>query len=822
MTSMIPSREVDTTTGVPTVTATIDGYQVTVPQGTLIIRAAELIGIEIPRFCDHPLLDPVAMCRMCLVEVSPGPPKPQPACAVPLADGMEVKTQQTSAMADAAQQGVMEFILANHPLDCPICDKGGECPLQNQAMTNGRGETRYTLPKAHFDKPIQVSDQILLDRERCVNCARCTRFADQIAGDPFIALLERGNKQQVGINPDFPFDSYFSGNTVQICPVGALTSARYRFRSRPFDLVSVPTVCEHCASGCALRTDYRRGTVMRRQAWEDSEVNEDWNCDKGRFAFPYLTQQRLEGPLVREDGQLRPASWPEAIDVAAKGLAAAHGRAAVLTGGRLTVEDAFAYAAFARGVLGSDNLDFRARASSTEEAQFLAGQVAGTGRGVSYADLEQAGRVILVAFEPEDESPIVFLRLRKAARDRGVEVISIAPYASAGLAKMSGRLVPAAPGDETAAWADLAVEGLDGDTIVLVGERAALVPGLLAAVATSVADSEARLAWIPRRAGERGALEAGVLPGLLPGGHDLVDDAARAAYAAALEVSPDRLPAGPGLDGPGIVAALLGDAAGRAALDPDESFTNTLEAVVVAGVEVGDLPDPARVREALTAAPFLVSLETRGSEVTELADVVLPVAVVTEKAGTYLNWEGRARGFEQVFDQAQAIPDGRVLGMLADAIAAESQEAVSVLGRGDLLALREMADRFGRHAGARSARPLPQAPSATPTASGVRLATWRQLIDMGVMQAGEPYLAATARPPVLRASAATASRAGLADGDLAAVSTEHGSITLPLEVTPMPDDVVWLPAHSPGSSVISTLSAQPGDTVSLARGGDES
>jgi len=301
-----------------TVTATIDGISVTVPKGTLIIRAAELIGIEIPRFCDHPLLEPVAMCRMCLVEVAPGPPKPQPACAIPLADGMTVKTQRSSEVADAAQHGVMEFILANHPLDCPICDKGGECPLQNQAMSNGRGETRYTLPKATFEKPIAVSSQVLLDRERCVNCARCTRFAAQIAGDPFIALLERGAKQQVGINPDHPFDSYFSGNTVQICPVGALTSAKYRFRARPFDLVSVPTVCEHCASGCALRTDHRRSKVMRRLAWEDPQVNEDWNCDKGRFAFVYAQQQRLTTPLVRVDGQLQPASWPQALQAAAK------------------------------------------------------------------------------------------------------------------------------------------------------------------------------------------------------------------------------------------------------------------------------------------------------------------------------------------------------------------------------------------------------------------------------------------------------------------------------------------------------------------------
>ena len=266
----------------------IDGITMTAEKGTLIIRAAEQLGIEVPRFCDHPLLDPVAACRMCLVEIE-GMPKPQPACAIPVGDNMVVRTQRTSKIADDAQKGVMEFLLLNHPLDCPICDKGGECPLQNQAMTAGRPESRFEGRKRTFPKPINVSVQILLDRERCVSCARCTRFADEIAGDAFIDLLERGAQQQVGISEDTPFDSYFSGNTVQICPVGALTNARYRFRARPFDLVSVPTVCEHCASGCALRTDVRRGEVQRRLAADDPAVNEEWNCDKGRFAFPYLS-----------------------------------------------------------------------------------------------------------------------------------------------------------------------------------------------------------------------------------------------------------------------------------------------------------------------------------------------------------------------------------------------------------------------------------------------------------------------------------------------------------------------------------------------------
>ena len=238
-----------------------------------------------------------------------------------------VRTQLTSAVAEKAQRGVMELLLINHPLDCPMCDKGGECPLQNQAMSNGQGETRFTEDKRTFDKPVPISTQVLLDRERCISCTRCVRTSEEIAGDAFIDFIERGPSQMIGTAEGKPFNSYFSGNTVQVCPVGALTGAAYRFRSRPFDLVSVPSVCEHCAAGCRQRTDVRRGRVMRRLAGEDPAVNEEWNCDKGRWAFTYATQpDRLTTPLVRDEtGVLVPASWPHALAVAAAGLAAARG-----------------------------------------------------------------------------------------------------------------------------------------------------------------------------------------------------------------------------------------------------------------------------------------------------------------------------------------------------------------------------------------------------------------------------------------------------------------------------------------------------------------
>ena len=802
------------------VNVSIDGIEINVPKGSLVIRVAEELGIAVPRFCDHPLLDPVAACRMCLVEIE-GQPKPQPACAITVAEGMKVRTQLTSQIAEQAQQGVMEFLLINHPLDCPICDKGGECPLQNQAMANGRGESRFDGVKRTFPKPINVSAQILLDRERCVSCARCTRFAEQIAGDPFIDLLERGAKQQVGIGDDSPFDSYFSGNTVQICPVGALTSAKYRFRSRPFDLISTPTICEHCSSGCGLRADVRRSTVLRRQAWDNPEVNEEWNCDKGRFGFGYQTDGRIEHPLVRdESGELVAASWPEAIAIAAAGLKSAGSRSAVFTGGRLTVEDAYSYSKFARAVLGTDNIDFRARAASTEEANFLGAQVAGKFDGPNYADLEKAPVVLLVDFEPEDESPIVFLRLRKGSR-RGLRVASIAPFASSGLTKLNGVLFMAAPGEQPtvlAALVNQSAEGEMGDiarrlresgAVIAVGERAAQTTGTLSAVAELAAATGARIAWIPRRAGERGALDAGALSGLLPGGRPLGDDQARTQVADEWGIEVDQLPT-TGQSLTEVVAAVHTDnEAIAAAADPTKVERN-ITALLIAGVESGDLGDPAAFLRALESVPFVVSLEQRHSEVTQRADVVLPVAAVAEKAGAFTNWEGRTQTFGQVLRGSLTLSDSRVLAMLATEVGFD-------WGSGDLSDIRDEFRRIGPWTGTR-VESVSQSPDERPelAAGDVVVASWRPLLDRGVLQEGDPYLAATARPVVARLSAATAASIGA--NVSVVVSTDAGSIELPVTMTQMPDGVIWLAQNSEGSTIRTDLEVGTGDVVRISGG----
>ncbi|MBW8172450.1 NADH-quinone oxidoreductase subunit G [Ornithinimicrobium sp. Arc0846-15] len=809
------------------VNLTIDGQEISVPKGTLLIRAAEELGIQIPRFCDHPLLEPVGACRQCLVDVAMPDregnvrpmPKPQASCTMAASAGMVVNTQESSKVAEKAQEGVMELLLINHPLDCPVCDKGGECPLQNQAMRSNRSKSRFEDVKRTFPKPINISAQVLLDRERCVLCARCTRFSDQIAGDPFIALIERGALQQVGIYQEKPFESYFSGNTVQICPVGALTGSAYRFRSRPFDLVSTTSVCEHCAAGCSIRTDHRRGTVLRRMALENPEVNEEWNCDKGRWAFAYAAApDRLRDPVVRNaDGNYEVAAWHQAYEAAAAGMAAAKvaGGVGVLVGGRATVEDAYAYSKFARVALGTNDVDFRARPHSDEEEQFLASAVLGAPDPVTYADLEKAASVLLVGIEPEEESPIVFLRLRKANRKNSTQVFSIAPFATRGLEKLEGTLLPAAPGTEAeviealanfratqgeandavaeplpqANPLQVASDSLTSDAVIMVGERLATSPGALSAVASLAAQTGARIAWIPRRAGEPGALATGALPNLLPGGHPVADEGARAHIGGNWGV---ELSGNAGRDTTAILqAAANGELAG----------------LVVGGVDPNDLPDPVLARAALERA-FVVSLEMRETAVHEYADVILPVAPQQEKAGTYADWEGRLQSFDKAIDSA-ALSDFAVLDRLSSAMGV-ALRATSVTS------LRREMTGLGTFEGP-VAGPEVAAPAPADLAAGqALLSTWHHLLDAGSMQDGEPFLAGTAPTAQARVSAETAASIGLADGQHIVVSKGAGSIELPVALTEMPDHVVWIPTNSADSRVRPTLGADSGSVVSIA------
>jgi NADH-quinone oxidoreductase subunit G len=803
-----------------TVTLTVDGVEVTAEKGELVIRVAERMGIAIPRFCDHPLLAPAGACRQCLVEVE-GQRKPVASCTQAVAEGMVVKTQLSSPVAAKAQGGIMELLLANHPLDCPTCDKGGECPLQNQAMSNGRADSRFHEKKREYEKPIHISSQVLLDRERCILCQRCTRFSEEIAGDKFIDLMDRSSGEQINVyrddffggegtgdgqvgdgEGDVPFNSYFSGNTIQICPVGALTGEQYRFRARPFDLVSTPTACEHCAAGCSMRADHRRGKVLRRLAGDDPAVNEEWNCDKGRWGFRYATAfNRITAPLVRDagTGALREASWSEALLAAAEGLEAAKGRGVgVLTGGRLTVEDAYAYAKFARVALGTNDIDFRARPLSGEEAGFLAASVAGV-TDVTYDDVENAPSAVIVGLEPEEECPILFLRLRKGHGKNGLAVTAVAPYLSRGFEKLGAALVAAVPGDEARLLATdpaIATALSTPGALLIVGERLAAVPGGLSAAASLAARTGARLAWVPRRAGDRGAVDAGCLPNLLPGGRPVTDAGARAELSVAWDLGTSALPGAVGRDTDAIVAA---------------AADGTLGGLLVAGVDPADLADPRLAEQALDAVPFLVSLEVRESAVSRRADVVLPVAPSAEKSGTYMDWEGRLRSFETVLPTA-AMTDGRVL----EAIAALMDVT---LGTGDVAGIRR---ELGSMPASRADRPA--APAVAYTAlpavgeHEAVLATWHHLIDLGSMLDGDEVLAGTARPPLVRIGKGTAEALGVADGDAVTVSTDRGGITLPAAITDLPPQVVWLPTNSPGSTLRRSLGVTAGAVVRLTAG----
>ena len=846
------------------VKVTIDDVELDVPAGTLVIRAAEQAGIRIPRFCDHPLLEPVAACRQCLVEVGMPDrntgelrfmPKPQPSCAQTVTPGMVVKTQHTSEAARRAQEGVMEFLLINHPLDCPICDKGGECPLQNQAMSEGRESSRFIDAKRTYRKPLKLTSQILLDRERCILCQRCVRFGKEIAGDPFLDLQGRGGGtaptehhhfmgEQVGsfdtavldyFNPQEKdnvkagisgpygqegiigslnegdlapndrdvsgraFASYFSGNIIQICPVGALTSNDYRFRARPFDLVSTASVTEHDASGSAIRVDIRRGEVLRRLAGNDPEVNEEWITDKDRFAFKWSGVQRLNTPFVRENGQLVPTSWSDALDRVHRALTGLSGdQVGFLPGGRLSFEDAWAWSKFARSVVGSDSIDMRSRSHSEEERSFLAAHVAGSGLGVTYSQLENAGQVLLVGLEPEDECGAIFLRMRKATRKGKLRVASLAPMTSRGLAKLSGELLRCAPGTEVEVAAEIREGGefadlasrLDGG-VILVGERASRTPGLLSEVVRLAERTHCRIQWVPRRAGERGGVEAGLLPGLLPFGRALASQEARESLAWG------EIPAQRGLDATQMLEAA---ADGR------------VKALVVGGVDLRDFDDPAAARKALDQVDFLVSLEVRRSEVTDRADVILPVAPPLEKNGTFINWEGRLRPFGQAI-ASRSQTDRLVFDALA------SEFGVN-LGLHDLVGLYDQVNPLMQWNGQREEFVPAKASELVEVGQGeALLATHKPMLDAGRLQDGATMLAGSARRPVVFASRATVAGLGIDEGEELTLSTQRGSITLPLQFADLPDGVVWVPECSQGSIVHESL-GNFGSSVTLSAKGE--
>jgi len=628
----------ETTTSVK---ITIDGREVEAAEGELVIAAAERTGTYIPRFCWHPRMNRVGMCRMCLVEIDTGRgPALQPSCMVAAADGMTVVTD--SPATKKAQEGVLEFLLANHPLDCPVCDQGGECPLQDQAYSHGPGESRFVEEKVHFEKPIALSPLVDMDRERCILCDRCTRFADEVAGDALIHFIGRGAHTEVNTFPDQPFASYFSGNTVQICPVGALTSRPYRFKARPWDLDQVESTCTSCSFGCRVAVQSSRNRVIRYQGVDVDPVNWGWLCDKGRYDFENIhAESRLAQPMVRDGDGHAPTTWADALGRTATALRSAlesSGPAGigVVGGARLTNESAYAWAKLAKGVLGTDNVDCQLGDGLPAEA------VLGLPRATIDHACTPGGTILLLGVDPKEDLPVLHLRLRHAVIEDGATVVELVPHATgaSGLAAHSLVHAPGAAADVAAqlvAASPAAAGGIPAEAIaaaadVLRGGPVTVIYGrgnvadhadVTAAALGHLAGALDDVRFLPalRRGNVFGAIDAGLAPGLLPGRVSLDDG------RSWFHDHWSTVPSARGLGTHGIL---------QAAAD------GKLDVLVLLGADpLSDFPDRDLARRALAGARTVVAVDIHPNPSVKQADVVLPAAGYAEREGTTTNLEGR-------------------------------------------------------------------------------------------------------------------------------------------------------------------------------------
>jgi NADH-quinone oxidoreductase subunit G len=732
-----------------TLTLTIDGRQVEAEPGELVIAVAEREGTYIPRFCYHPRMRPVGMCRMCIVDIDTGRgPALQPACMIEVAPDMVVNTQSEATV--KAQDGVLEFLLINHPLDCPVCDKGGECPLQDQTIAYGPGESRFVEEKRHFAKPIPISDLVLLDRERCILCDRCTRFAKEVAGDPFISFLDRGANSQVNTFPDHPFASYFSGNTVQICPVGALTASPFRFRARPWDLHNAESTCTTCSVGCRVAIQSSRDLVVRYTGVDVDAVNWGWLCDKGRFDHEAVNHEdRLAEPLV--DG--RPERWSTALRAAADALRQADpSRVGVIGGARLTNEAAYAWAKLAREVLGTENVD----------AQLGDGLPADLVLGLPRATIDDAcapgTTVLLLGPDLKEELPVLYLRLRHAAQYDGVRLVEVTP-ARTGLSDVAVHTELHGPGAAAAAVEGLLSTGRvgDGPVVVVLGRPSLAEPAdHVARAATLLASRLVGARFLPalRRSNVHGALDMGLAPGIQPG---------------------RRPGSGQGLDTEGML---------RAAAD------GGIDVLVLLGADPAvDFPDRDLARRALEAVGTVVAVDTFLTESSRQADVVLAAAGYAEVDGTVTNIEGRVSLVaERVTAPGTARPDWTIAAELADRLGGD-------LGVTSLEDLRAEIGRVAppyvgldeeaiRNEGWLAAGTLVSAPTSVPPrplpaadSYSMRLVSGRTLYDAGTLNQHAPAIAGLGQPATVRLNPHDFGKIGVEPGDEVTVASARGVIT---------------------------------------------
>jgi NADH-quinone oxidoreductase subunit G len=750
-----PANEVPAEPDPNSVEITVNGRPFTARKGELIIAAVERAGVYIPRFCYHPRMDPVGMCRQCLVEVDTGRgPALMPSCMFPVAPEMKVDTESDTTK--RAQEGVLELLLANHPLDCPVCDKGGECPLQDQAYTHGPGESRYVEAKRNFEKPIPISDHVLLDRERCILCDRCTRFADEVAGDKLIHFIHRGNLTQVNTFPDEPFASYFSGNVVQICPVGALTAKPYRFKARPWDLTEVDSTCTSCAVGCRISVHSSRDQLLRYQGLDTGEgsVNWGWLCDRGRFGFQAVeSPDRLEAPLVRTgEGSTAESftdtTWGAALTIA-KQLVEQAGTIGLLGGARSSNEGALAWARLADAI----GVEYR-------DAQLGDGLPAGV-LSLPRATIDEAAAaatVVLLGPDLKEELPILYLRLRDAAQRKHTRIVELTARES-GLSRYawrSVRLLPGSGGGEIAkALADpeIADQLRSGDVVVIAGRG-------------NLAESEAA-AVTSLRAVLDAAPGARVLPALRRGN-----------VVGALQLG--LAPTGPGRDG---LATLRLAADGK------------LDLLVLLGADpINDCPDADLARRALAGARRVIAIDTFLNDSSRHADLVLAAAAFGEQDGTTTNLEGRVSPLtKSVTARGTSRPDWMIAAELA-----------LMLGRD--IGFDSVESAIAATAAVTPPRfpelPAGLAPDAPPNSYDYRLVVSRKLYDRAVGTAKSPALAPLAPGAAAHLHPLDLERVGVPEGTEVKLVGARGSVVLPLVAdAAVQRGTVWAPFNQDGADI---------------------
>ncbi len=634
-----------TTANTEMVSITINGVDHEVAAGELLIAAAEDVGEFIPRFCYHKKLEPVGKCRMCLVEVEgPRGKALMPSCMMPVSEGMVVDTE--SEVVKKAQQGVLEFLLINHPLDCPVCDKGGECPLQDQAVAFGPGESRFIETKRTYSKPMPVSDLVLLDRERCVLCDRCVRAADSIAGDALIEFIDRGNHTQINTFPNEPFASYFSGNTVQVCPVGALTSVDYRFKARPWDLTSTRSVSLADTVHSSVDVQTSMGKIVRVYGAENNKVNEGWLSDKDRFQFgAFQADDRVTTPLVRDGDGFKETTWTEAMELVSSRLGGFLGpEVGAIGGANNTNEEAFVLGRFMRSVVGSPHID--AQIGDGIDPQLGA---AITNRA-TIDDLDGATTILVWGPDLKETLPVLYLRVRKAVL-AGATLVVVSPFAT-GLDSIAMHVVPyrAGSGSELLRKMSQGEGGFEavsealnvGPVVALLGRSSLTEDERLVEATAAFARTlpDAKILPLLIRGNVFGALDMGLAPTLLPGRVSTGD----AASVALLEDVWGPIPDGPGMGTMEMLVSLV---------DGD------LKAVVLAGSDpVRDCPDPELATRALEAAEFVVAFDAFVTDSSEKADVILPTAVWGEVDGTVTNLEGRVQRLSR-----SGPPRGRAMSL---------------------------------------------------------------------------------------------------------------------------------------------------------------